>query len=381
MEPNSLHVYLPNFSGHQEYITSNSDTPLARLLPNGNSDMGYLGLNLLLGEAYIEFISMKNNLNEPEKDALYEAVSDNNGFYKLDILWYLAENGSFSLEVKPQQVELEDVLDNIETENLFFIEANHRLLNYAEERACGLLGSLGHKEYLNKLTTHNIRLALSNAKSYINRGTPFSDLFGSANLGLIIAAGKFNYMSTNRFSTYATYWIRAYLEKEVRKNETGISREDLSRISKYNHFVEDFVQKYDRLPEKEEKIALLQRLGLPNPKKQLIHIEGAQKNLRPASLDELQELRKTVPDKTNNYLEIERLQDIKSLAKAFETLTEKEKRLLMLHYGFEGEPLSFEEITKIMGTTRQNLSVLEKKAREKLRKIMVPYAGHIAQSL
>jgi RNA polymerase primary sigma factor len=78
----------------------------------------------------------------------------------------------------------------------------------------------------NELVERNLRLAVSIAKRYSNRGIPFLDLVQEGNLGLIKAADKFDYRRDTRFSTYATWWVRAQISRAVKTSKTTVNEPD-----------------------------------------------------------------------------------------------------------------------------------------------------------
>ncbi len=89
------------------------------------------------------------------------------------------------------------------------------MLTPEEERVCAIEASRGSHEARNRLTEANLRLVVSIAKRFQNRGLLFPDLIQEGNLGLIKAVAKFDYRKGYRFSTYASWWIRQSISKAI----------------------------------------------------------------------------------------------------------------------------------------------------------------------
>ena len=89
------------------------------------------------------------------------------------------------------------------------------LLNFKQEQELGKRVQAGDEQARQIMIESNLRLVISIGKRYINRGFPFSDIVEEGNLGLIKAVEKFNYKRGFRFSTYASWWIRQYIEREI----------------------------------------------------------------------------------------------------------------------------------------------------------------------
>ena len=89
------------------------------------------------------------------------------------------------------------------------------LLTFKQEQQLGKRVMAGDEQARQQMIESNLRLVISIGKRYIHRGFPFSDIVEEGNLGLIKAVEKFNYKRGFRFSTYASWWIRQYIERAI----------------------------------------------------------------------------------------------------------------------------------------------------------------------
>ena len=117
-------------------------------------------------------------------------------------------------------------------------EGGQHLLSSDQERELGRRIEEGDKTALNELVERNLRLVVSVAKKYINRGLPFADLIQEGNLGLYRAAQKFDYRRGFRFSTYAMWWIR---------QAVGRALDDSASVIRYPVYVSDAQRRLQRI--------------------------------------------------------------------------------------------------------------------------------------
>ena len=227
-------------------------------------------------------------------------------------------------------------------------------------------------EKIGRLVRANLRLVVSIAKKYANRGIAFADLLHEGNIGLMKAAERFDYRRGCRFSTYATWWIRQAITRAVSDHSRTIRlpvhlSENLNKIQR---LFQAYSQKYHRNPTLEE---LAEELG--RPVDEIIRI--LQINLPPYSLqtlvgdDEETQLADLIEDKKaeSPYDAAER-NEIRELVQAALTpLSERERIVLRLRFGIDtGIEHTLEEIGSLLGLTRERIRQIEMSALQKLRR-------------
>src|ERR1044072_6050535 len=131
------------------------------------------------------------------------------------------------------------------------------LLTFKQEQQLGKRVMAGDEQARQQMIESNLRLVISIGKRYIHRGFPFSDIVEEGNLGLIKAVEKFNYKRGFRFSTYASWWIRQYIERAI-INQGKLVRlpvHVVERLNRYLSKTEQLVQELGREPTASEVAA------------------------------------------------------------------------------------------------------------------------------
>lgn len=226
-------------------------------------------------------------------------------------------------------------------------------------------------EAIKELTESNLRLVVSVAKKYRGQGLPFLDLIQEGSLGLMRAVNKYDWRR-GRFSTYACWWIRQAVSRALKDKSRTVRLpvHTSERLLKYWKSVEEFKKIEAREPTDSEVAGLM---NLPLEKIRVLRrVSG-----RPVSLDKeigddgTSELGELTEDPENSGLEFDEKVDRGLLAEklgiAFGELTLRERRILELRFGLDGEKAkSLEEIGKLMGLTRERIRQIEKEAFQKL---------------
>lgn len=294
---------------------------------------------------------------------------------------YFREMGQQSLLSAEEEVQLaKEIEAGREAEEIIEKHSEDLTLDEMDEQV--LVREVGDAARAH-LIRANTRLVVSIAKKYRGRGLQFLDLIQEGNVGLMKAVEKYDYRRGNRFSTYATWWIRQAVTRALANHgrTIRIPAHLGGRISKLYQVAQELEQEFGRQPTAEE---IAENMDLPADRvrwmlrtsRQPVHLERPVGDESDAELgDFIEDIEMPQPAETvaNNMLTEE-------ISEILDQLTPREARILRLRYGLQdGESRTLKEVGEMFGLSRERIRQLEKEA---LRKLRHPnFAGHLRQYL
>ena len=351
--------------------------PLTSLINKGRCD-GVLNASELLAvlekmdlsaekieQVYDTFESMGIQLvtSEPDADDISDEISED---------MELGEEEAAAEEPLVDPVELAAEYNLDDPVRMYLKEIGQiPLLTVEEEQELAKRVVEGDQAAKKLLTEANLRLVVSIAKKYSGRGLHILDLIQEGNTSLIRAVDKFDYTKGNKFSTYATWWIRQAITRAIadQARTIRVPVHMVEVINKATRCNRKLVQELGREPTLEE---IADELNLPIEK----IIEANRTAADTLSLDTpvgdeedttigsfVEDDNTPGPaDATSNALLAEALSEI------LNTLTEREADVLRLRFGmYDGKTHTLEEVGQIFGVTRERIRQIENKAIRKLR--------------
>ena len=247
------------------------------------------------------------------------------------------------------------------------------LLSEEEEKELGRKLAGGDISARHRLEEGNLRLVVSLAKHYTGRGIPLLDLIQEGNMGLMHAAEKYDYMKENRFSTYASWWIKEAMQRAIDRQarEIRVPVHVAENMKKVQRAANELRQELGRDASPKEIADRLTGRTEEEVKEILSYFQT------PVSLetpigengedslgDMVENQTETTPEEAMDILV--QKEEVKEL---LETLSEREREVIRLRYGLEdGKAQTLEEIGGQLGVTRERGRQIEARAMEKLRK-------------
>jgi len=264
----------------------------------------------------------------------------------------------------------------------YFLDINrHSLLTAEEEKALSLLVRKGDPEARDKMVRSNLRLVVSIAKHYVERGLPLLDLIEEGSLGLLKAVERFDPAAECRFSTYGTWWIKQSIKRALidTVKSVRIPSYMVETITKWKKAAADlaielgrpahFHEIAERMEIPMEKTAIIQNaLNVADSVSQTISIENSW------TISDIIEDPSQVQPHTSlaKKIQIEMIQDLLC------HLDDRERVILRMRYGLDnGEPMTLKEIGQRVNLSRERVRQLENDALATLRELVAE--GQIEQ--
>ena len=261
-----------------------------------------------------------------------------------------------------------------------------RLLDAAEERSLSARAQEGDKEAWARLIESNLRLVISIAKKYRGRGVPFEDLIQEGNAGLIRAVERFDPTMGNRFSTYATWWIRQAVTRAVADHARTVRLpshvvDSLFRLRRTENTLSielgrDATEEElsERLGIKPKEARRLREVGQP--------IGSLDVRVGRDAAEEGAALGDLLPDESSgdDYAQVEIGHWEGTLREAVRSLPDREARVLEMRHGLDGNKThTLREVSEELGISQERARQVEIKALRTIR--TGRYAGALRRAL
>ena len=245
----------------------------------------------------------------------------------------------------------------------------HKLLTAADEVTLAKRIERGDPVAKRRMIESNLRLVVSIAKGYRGLGVPFLDLIQEGTLGLNRAVEKFDWRRGFKFSTYATWWIRQSVQRAV-ANHARTIRVPVHVVERQQKLSRAARRLEVELGREATKLELAEATGLP-----IQHVEEALGAAHASvslnqtvGADDEGELGDLFADReaADPFEEAEESLRRQGIRRALDALPERERRILELRFGFEGEPWTLEAIGHELDLTRERVRQLEGQALSRL---------------
>jgi len=313
-------------------------------------------------------MTLKINSVETDELHLKEKISDQSGVVADDtVSLYLNEMDRVPLLSREEEVALAKKMEvgRIAREKLVESDGDPERLKALREDINNGRDARDH------MIKANIRLVVNIAKKYRRYSSSFLDLIQAGNVGLIRAVDKFDYTKGNRFSTYATWWIRRSVLRHLNQKERTIRLPNYlsTRIRKIHRVRKALMNKLSRNPTMEE---IGKEVDMePDEVERLLGYAKRSISLdEPIGDDGEADLQSYIENKNapNPFIEVRQNLMAEDVIEALNELTEREAKILTLRFGLAGvRKHTLKELGEIFGITRERIRQIQKGALRKLR--------------
>ena len=336
-EEDHITCYLKEVSSYP-LLTQERETELAQIIRNGQSDL------VGIVETHIRENKIISDLNEKvlkllEHEKTFPGVRDK-------VLKVIVRTLERAVQDQPRS--------SIYSTMLARVRAVMRAVDAAKQ----------------EMVRANLRLVLSIAKRYRGRGMTFDDLIQEGNLGLLKAVGRFDHTKGNRFSTYATWWVRQSIIRGI-YDKTRTIRLPVHFIELKNLFFKVYYELLKELGREPTPVEIAERSKLPVEKVQMVLTLAAQPISLETPIGEDEQ-------RLGDFLEDDRAaspmeecsdRELAEITRTLlSTLQPREEKILRLRFGLDGQPAeTLEKIGKIFNVSKERIRQIEKKALRKLK--------------